>query len=112
MGDVTTLLFGLKGLRVVTVMVEQEQNERDALEPGKGVREVVVKGLEGEQACPDCGVLSDTCTLARSGGSRICRMAAGCCGCGGTGAAGRAGRSRVGGGRSLRPAFRSAPRIG
>ncbi len=58
MGDVTTLLFGLEGFRVVTVMVEQEQNERDVLEPGKGVREVVVKGLEGEQTCPDCGVLS------------------------------------------------------
>ena len=38
----------------------REQDERDVREPGKGVREVVVEGLEGEQACPDCGVLSGT----------------------------------------------------
>ncbi len=50
MGDATTLLFGLDGFRVVSVA----QREED----GEGGREVVVEGVEDEQACPDCGVLS------------------------------------------------------
>jgi hypothetical protein len=51
MGDATTLLFGLDGFRVVSVSGKQEVS-RD-LE-----RHVVVEGLEAEQACPDCGLLS------------------------------------------------------
>ena len=51
MRDATTLLFGLDGFRVVLVEVHDEA--------GAGaLREVVVEGLEDEQACPDCGVLS------------------------------------------------------
>jgi transposase len=51
MGDATTLLFGLDGFRVVSV--SGRRGEGQDLE-----RHVVVEGLEGEQACPDCGVLS------------------------------------------------------
>ena len=51
MGDATTLLFGLDGFRVVSV---SEQHEH-----GEGGRQVVVEGVEDQQACPDCGVLSD-----------------------------------------------------
>ena len=51
MGDATTLLFGLDGFRVVSVSGKCEDSQD--LE-----RHVVVEGLEGEQACPDCGVLS------------------------------------------------------
>ncbi len=51
MGDATTLLFGLDGFRVVSVSSWQEEGQD--LE-----RHVVVEGFEGEQACPDCGVLS------------------------------------------------------
>ena len=51
MGDATTLLFGLDGFQVVSVSGKQEHGSD--LE-----RHVVVEGLEGEQACPDCGVLS------------------------------------------------------
>lgn len=54
MGDATTLLFGLDGFRVVSVTRSQD----DAAELGEGGREVVVEGVEDEQACPDCGVLS------------------------------------------------------
>ena len=50
MGDATTLLFGLDGFRVVSV---SEQHEH-----GSTARQVVVEGVEGEQGCPDCGVLS------------------------------------------------------
>lgn len=51
MSDATTLLLGLDGFRVVQVEVYDEA--------GAGaLREVVVEGLEDEQACPDCGVLS------------------------------------------------------
>jgi len=50
MGDATTLLFGLDGFRVVSVTHAQEHAE--------GGREVVVEGVQSEQACPDCGVLS------------------------------------------------------
>ncbi len=54
MGDATTLLFGLDGFRVVSVTRAHE----DGGEHGGGGREVVVEGVEKEQACPDCGVLS------------------------------------------------------
>ncbi len=54
MGDATTLLFGLDGFRVVTVTREHEHDKQH----DDDVREVVVEGLEGEQACPDCGVVS------------------------------------------------------
>ena len=47
MGDATTLLFGLDGFRVVSVTRTQEHG-----------REVVVEGVDSQQACPDCGVLS------------------------------------------------------
>ena len=50
MGDATTLLFGLEGFRVVSVARQQEHEV--------GGREVVVEGVEDEQGCPDCGVLS------------------------------------------------------
>ena len=50
MGDATTLLFGLDGFRVVSV-AQQHEHEVEG-------REVVVEGVGGEQACPDCGVLS------------------------------------------------------
>ena len=50
MGDATTLLFGLDGFRVVSV-AQQQEHEVDG-------REVVVEGVEDEQGCPDCGVLS------------------------------------------------------
>ncbi len=51
MGDATTLLFGLDGFRVVSVSSRQDDGQD--LE-----RHVVVEGLQGEQGCPDCGVLS------------------------------------------------------
>ncbi len=54
MGDATTVLFGLDGFRVVSVSREHEHDDRT----GHHVREVVVEGVEQEQACPDCGVLS------------------------------------------------------
>ncbi len=54
MGDATTVLFGLDGFRVVTVTREHVHDRQH----DDGVREVVVEGLEGEQACPDCGVVS------------------------------------------------------
>ncbi len=50
MGDATTLLFGLDGFRVVSV-AQQHEYEGDG-------REVVVEGVEDQQACPDCGVFS------------------------------------------------------
>ena len=50
MGDATTLLFGLDGFRVVSVS-EDDEHADDG-------RRVVVEGVEDEQACPDCGVLS------------------------------------------------------
>ena len=50
MGDATTLLFGLDGFRVVSVAQQLEHDVEG--------REVVVEGVVGEQACPDCGVLS------------------------------------------------------
>ena len=50
MGDATTLLFGLDGFRVVSV-AQQHESEVEG-------REVVVEGVEDEQGCPDCGVLS------------------------------------------------------
>ena len=51
MRDATTLLFDLDGFRVVRVDVH---DERDAGAP----REVLIEGVDVEQACPDCGVLS------------------------------------------------------
>ncbi len=51
MGDATTLLFGLDGFRVVSVSGKQQDGSE--LE-----RHVVVEGVDAEQACPDCGVLS------------------------------------------------------
>ena len=101
MGDATTLLFGLEGFRVLSV--SREHDDRS----GDDVREVVVEGLEQEQACPDCGVLPGRCTPASSAGSRTCRMGVRRCGCGGTRAGGPAGSGPAGGGRSLRPAGRS-----
>ena len=53
MGDATTLLFGLEGFRVVSVSCEHEHDEKH-----DDVRQVVVEGVEDEQACPDCGALS------------------------------------------------------
>ncbi len=58
MGDATTLLFGLEGFRVVSVTREHEQDDRPDEKHDDGVREVVVEGVEDEQACRDCGVLS------------------------------------------------------
>lgn len=58
MGDATTLLFGLDGFRVVSVTREHQQDEGQDDKHDHDVREVVVEGLEQEQACPDCGVLS------------------------------------------------------
>ncbi len=43
MGDATTLLFGLDGFRVVSVAQREEH--------GEGGREVVVEGVQAEQAC-------------------------------------------------------------
>jgi len=54
MGDATTLLFGLDGFRVVSVTREHKHDG----EHEDVVREVVVEGVEDEQGCPDCGVLS------------------------------------------------------
>jgi transposase len=51
MRDATTLLFGLDGFRVVRVDVHDE-NDPEA------PREVLIEGVEHEQACPACGVLS------------------------------------------------------
>ncbi len=51
MRDTTTLLFGLDGFRVVRVNVHDKSH-------AGAPREVLVEGLEDEQACPDCGVLS------------------------------------------------------
>jgi len=47
MEHATTLLYGLDGLRVVSVSLVDD-----------GVREVVVVGVAGEQGCPSCGVIS------------------------------------------------------
>ena len=64
MGDATTLLFGLEGFRVVSVTREHkhdkhdEHDGHDGLKPAEEVREVVVEGVDSEQACPDCGVLT------------------------------------------------------
>jgi len=58
MGDATTLLFGLDRFRVVSVTGEHQQDERQDGQREGDVREVVVEGVEAEQACPDCGVLS------------------------------------------------------
>jgi len=46
-------LFGLEGFRVVSVSCEHEHDEKH-----DGVRQVVVEGVEDEQAGPDCGALS------------------------------------------------------
>jgi len=46
MGDATTLLFGLEGFRVVSVSCEHEHDEKH-----DDVRQVVVEGVEDEQAC-------------------------------------------------------------
>ena len=54
MRDVTTLLYGLDGFRVVSVTGE---STHDGVPDGQ-VRVVVVEGVEVEQACPDCAVLS------------------------------------------------------
>jgi transposase len=54
MGDATTLLFGLDGFRVVSVTREHTHDGKHDID----VRQVVVEGVEDEQACPDCGVLS------------------------------------------------------
>ncbi len=51
MRDATTLLFDLDGFRVVRVDVHDEDD------PG-APREVLVEGVQDEQGCPDCGVLS------------------------------------------------------
>ncbi len=104
MRDATTLLFGLDGFRVVSVTREHEDREQS----DDDVRQVVVEGVENEQACPDCGVLSDTVhgrTFRRVKdlphgrqplwlwwNQRV----------------GRAGNGGAGGGRSPRPAGRSA----
>ena len=50
MGDATTLLFGLDGFRVVSVSEDDEHGARG--------RRVVIEGVEDEQGCPDCGVVS------------------------------------------------------
>ncbi len=57
MGDATTLLFGLDGFRVVSVTRERTHDERRGEQHVVEVRQVVVEGVEDEQACPDCGVL-------------------------------------------------------
>lgn len=53
MGDATRLLFGLGGSRVVSVTRKHDSGEQH-----DGAREVVVEGMQPEQACCDCGVLS------------------------------------------------------
>ncbi len=61
MRDATTLLFGLNGFRVVRVDVSDESDP-------EAPREVLIEGVEHEQACPACGVLSHK-VHARSGPS-------------------------------------------
>jgi len=56
MRDATTLLFGLDGFRVRSVTHKHDDDDDDQC--GHDAREVVVEGIELEQACPDCGVLS------------------------------------------------------
>ncbi len=98
----TTLLFGLDGFRVVGVDVHDE-NDPEA------PREVLFEGVEREQACPACGVLSSKVharkvrpvkDLPHGRGPLRVRWD--------QRRAGRAGSGPAGGGRSLRPARRSA----
>ncbi len=68
MGDATTLLFGLDGFRIVSVAQREEH--------GEGGREVVVEGVEGEQACRTAGCCQERSMLVGCGGSRTCRRSA------------------------------------
>ena len=51
MEDATTALFDLDGFTVVSVLRDDDGDVR-------GGRDVVVQGVEAEQACPSCGVFS------------------------------------------------------
>ena len=112
MGDATTLLFGLEGFRVVSVTREHEQDDRPDEKHDDGVRDVVVEGVEDEQACRDCGVLSGAVHGRKMRRVKDLPHGVGRCGCGGISAAGRAGSGRAGAGRSLRCAARSGLGMG
>ncbi len=98
------MLFGRDGFRVVPVQVAEHEGRN-------GAREVVVEGVEDEQACPLCEVVAPAVHSRRLRRVKDLPHGADCCGCGGTSAAGRAGSGGVGGGRSPNGRCRSS-RVG